>query len=278
MTVPRSDETAAGEATKLTAAGRVLALLGAFATSGGRLTLSEISRQAGLSLTTTHRLVQEVLAWGGLEVDECGKYRLGPKIIELASSSTEGLRLRERALPHLIDLHRRTGMTVHLAVRDDAELLYIEALRGHPNYTGENRIGGRLPLHVGGTGLTLLAFAPNDVVDAYLRRPLRRYTRQTVVEPERLRGVLADIRRQRYCLTRSLLTPRAGSLAAPIVSPDGDVIAAIGVVCLLDRHEPEQYLELVRGTAARASHALLSRPAPMSAYTQEFHRRHALGR
>lgn len=259
---------------KLTAAGRVLALLGAFAKGDGRLTLSEISRQAGLSLSTTHRLVHEVLAWEGLEVDERGRYRLGPKILELASSSTEGLRLREKTLPFLTDLHRRTNMTVHLAVRDGSELIYLEALRPHANYTGENRIGGRLPMHVGGTGLTLLAFAPDDVIDEYLSRPLCRYTPQTIVEPERLRAVLDDIRRQRYAITRGLLTTRAGSVAAPVFGPDGEVCAAVGLVCLLGRHQPEDYAGLVRGAAARASHALLDRPAPLSPGAQEFHRRH----
>lgn len=262
-------------APRMTAAGRVLALLGAFTKGGGRLTLSEISRHAGLSLSTTHRLVHEVLAWGGLEIDEGGKYRLGPKILELASSSTEGLRLREKALPHLIDLHRRTNMTVQLAVRDGLELIYLEALRPHPNYTGENRIGGRLPLHVGGSGLTLLAFAPDDVVDAYLDQPLRRYTPQTVVEPDRLRALLARIRRQRYVVTRSMLTTRAGSLGAPVVGPDGSVEATVGLVCLLDRHVPEEFVQLVQGTAARISHALANRPVPMSPGAREFHLRHA---
>ncbi|UUT36204.1 IclR family transcriptional regulator [Microbacterium elymi] len=182
--------------------------------------------------------------------------------------------MRERALPHLIDLHRRTNMTVHFAVRNGLDLIYLEALRPHPNYTGQNRIGGRLPMHVGGTGLVLLAFAPDDVIDEYLRGPLRRYTPQTIVDPGELRALLERIRHDRVSITRGLLTARAGSVAAPVTGPDGQVEASVGLVCLLDRHEPEQYAELVRGTAVRASHALLDRPAPMSPGAREFHLRH----
>jgi hypothetical protein len=55
------DDTAEQSERKRTAAGRVLALLGAFSRGGGSLTLSEIARHADLSLTTAHRLAKEVL-------------------------------------------------------------------------------------------------------------------------------------------------------------------------------------------------------------------------
>src|SRR5690606_18243018 len=155
------------------------------------------------------------------------------------------------------------------------DLIYLEALRPHPNYTGENRIGGRLPMHVGGAGLTLLAFSPDEVIEDYLSRPLRAYTLRTVVDPDEMRALLAEIRRRRFASTTGLLTPRAGSVAAPVISPDGDVVAVVGLVVLLDRGNPDEYVELVRGTAARASHALLDRPAPMSPGARDFHLRHA---
>src|SRR5690625_5786877 len=71
---------------KRTAAHRVLSLLEAFSVGGGALTLSEISRHADLSLTTTHRLVREVLEWGGLDIDTNGRYRLDRKSTRLNSS------------------------------------------------------------------------------------------------------------------------------------------------------------------------------------------------
>ena len=71
---------------------------------------TEIARRADLSLTTTHRLAHEVLDWGGLEMDEEGRYRLSRKILKLASASTEDLRIRELALPHLVD----EGVNGHL--------------------------------------------------------------------------------------------------------------------------------------------------------------------
>lgn len=260
---------------KRTAAGRVLALLGAFAEGGGALTLSEISRHARLTLTTTHRLVHEVLEWGGLEVDAHGRYRRSRKFLDLASSSTQGLSLREQALPHLVELHRSSGLTVHLAARDDDSVVYLEALRSHPNYTGENRIGGRLRLHVAGTGLVMLAFAPDAFVQDYLSAPLKRYTSRTLTDPAELCARLAEIRKRRYVVLDGHLAPRAGSVAAPVFNPDGTVDTAVGVVFITGQNDPGRYIDMVVMAAARISNTLAERDTRLDPRTIDFNRRHA---
>lgn len=261
------------ETGKRTAAARVLALLDAFSTAGGSLTLSEISRTANLSLTTTHRLVKEVLAWGGLEVDDTGHYRLSRKVLDLASSSTAAMDLRERALPHLVTLHRRTGSTVLLGVRDGGTSMYLEALRAHPNYTGENRIGGRLELHVAATGLVLLAHADDEFVEDYLRRPLKRYTAETLADPDELRRYLARVRSAGYATAVRSLAPGASSLAAPVHGRDGTVEAAVAVI-YTDDEELNRLIEPLRTTAHRVSRALCER-APVDPRTVDFNRRSA---
>ena len=67
------------------AAGRLLAVLDAFGPRSRALSLSEISRRSGLSLSTTHRLVHELLSWGALERDANGRYSIGVRLLELAA-------------------------------------------------------------------------------------------------------------------------------------------------------------------------------------------------
>jgi DNA-binding IclR family transcriptional regulator len=271
----RTEEASDPEPGKRTAAARVLALLGAFSRGGGALTLSEISRYADLSLTTTHRLAKEVLEWGGLELDDQGRYRLSRKILDLASSSTQALRLRERALPHLANLHRLTGLTVHLSVRDGLDAVYLDVLRAHANLTGESRIGGRLRLHVAATGLVLLAYAGEACVDDYLEEPLKRYTTEGIGDPATLREYLAEVRRNRFAIAPRFVAPRAGSVAAPICNPDGTVETALGVVYVTDRDDPMKLVDLVRATANRISHDLAERKPQLDPRTIEFKRRQA---
>jgi DNA-binding IclR family transcriptional regulator len=259
---------------KRTAADRVLAFLGAFASGGGSLTLSQISRYADLPLSTTHRLAKEVLQWGGIEIDDTGHYRLSSKILDLASASTEAMRLRERALPPLVDLHGRTGLTVHLAVRDGTSVMYLEALRAHPNYTGENRIGGRLRLHVAATGLVLLAFADEPFREGYLRGPLKRYTSETIADPDTLRSCLRFVQENGYAIAHRFVAMGAGSVAAPVMGADGTVQAAVGVVYPTNQCEPNRLIDCVRITANRISASLRQRYRP-DARTIDFNRRRA---
>jgi len=260
---------------KRTAAGRVLSLLGAFSRGGGSLTLSEIARYADLSLTTAHRLAKEVLEWGGLELDDTGHYRLSRKFLDLASASTNGLHLREAALPHLADLHRLTGLTVHLAVKDGDDVLYLEALRPHTNYSGENRIGGRLKLHVAAIGLVLLAYAGDDVIDAYLRQPLKRYTPHTLADEASIRAFIESVRKNRIGIGSQSITLGTGAIAAPIFNDDGTVTTALGMVFVEGRDDPQKLVDPVRATAARISRALLDRRTSPDPRTVDFNRRHA---
>jgi len=260
---------------KRTAAWRVLALLGAFSRGGGSLTLSQLSRYADLSLTTTHRLVGEVMEWGGLEQDAEGRYRLSSKILNLASSSTQALRLREHALPHLLELHRQTGLGVQLGVRDDSSVMFLEALRTHPNYSGENRIGGRLPLHGTASGLVLLAYAMPDVVDDYLEQRLARYTPHTVIDPDTIRGELEIIRKRRYALGSQLISLEAGSVAAPVLNEELIVAAAVNVVFFVDRDDPQRLIKPVLETANRISRSLAEVKSAPDPRTVDFRRRQA---
>lgn len=266
---------AAGMPDKRTAAGRVLSLLGAFARGGGALTLTELSRYANLSLTTTHRLAKELLTWGGVELDPEGRYRLSNKIVELASSSTRAFQLRERALPYLIDLHRQTGLNVQLAAREDHHVLYLEALRTQPNYTGENRIGGRLPLHATGTGLVLLAYSDDRFVEEYLAAPLHRYTPHTLTDPAELREYLADVRRRRYAVASQSIALDSGSVAAPVIGPDLDVIAAVNAIYFLQHHDVSKLVHSVLTTANRISQSIAESRTSPDPRTIDFNRRQA---
>nr|WP_307849563.1 IclR family transcriptional regulator [Qaidamihabitans albus] len=215
---------------KQTACARVLAVLSAFAaTSGASLSLTDISRRAGLSLTTTHRLVGELTEWGALERHD-RQYRIGIRVLELAASSTRGLELREIAMPYLMDLHAATKENVHLAVRAGLEIVYVERLHAPGGVEILSRIGGRWPLHATGTGLVLLAHAGYDVQEQVLSGPLQRFTSKTICDSRTLRQALAEVKRTRVAVTDGQITPGAVAIASPVHGADGEVVSAVGVV------------------------------------------------
>ncbi|WP_460773085.1 IclR family transcriptional regulator [Microbacterium sp. GXF7504] len=260
---------------KRTAASRLLALLDAFGVGDGAKTLSELSRHAGLSLTTTHRLVHELRGWGGVEVDPRGRYRLSNKLLALASGSAQAFELRERALPHLMALNRVAGISVQLAVRDGGDVLYLEALRTIPNYTGQNRIGGRMPLHTVATGLVLLAHEEPAFVDEYLSGPLARFTERTPTDPAAIRRELERLRERRYVCADRTVTPEAGSVAAPVVGEDGRVVAAVGVIYFVAQTDPRQLIRPLLTAAKQISQAMTETRSAPDPRTIAFNRRRA---
>lgn len=109
---------------------RVLAVLGAFSPDRPALSLSDLSRRAGLPLSTTHRIVGELARRGALERQEDGRYRVGLWLWEVASLSPRGMGLREAAMPFLEDLYEATHENVQLAVLDAPEVVYVERISG----------------------------------------------------------------------------------------------------------------------------------------------------
>jgi len=230
---------------------KVLALLEAFTASAPELTLSELSRRAGVSLPTTHRRAAELVDWGALEKTADGRYRIGLRLWEIGALAPRAHALREAALPFLEELYVVTRQNVQLAVREGLELVFVERIAGRGAVPVLTRVGGRFSLHATGVGLVLLAYAPADVQQTVLANPLPRYTRWTITEPADLRRTLAAVRTQGYAVSDRMVTADALSVAAPVVGRSGHVQAAVSLVLNAGDDAPVRALVNAVRTAAR---------------------------
>lgn len=211
-----------------TVASRVLALLGAFDGHHPRLTLTELAARAGLPVPTAHRLVGELVGWGALARTPAGDYVVGRRMWDLGLLAPVQSGLRELASPYLHDLYGATLATVHLAVRDGSEVLYLDRLAGHASVPVVSSVGSRLPMHATGVGKVLLAHAPAPVLQDVLAH-LTRITPYTVTQPGLLRRQLAKVLRDDHATTTEEMSLGACSIAVPI-RRDEDVVAALGIV------------------------------------------------
>ncbi|RPE38413.1 IclR family transcriptional regulator [Streptomyces sp. Ag109_O5-1] len=209
---------------------RLLAVLAAFDHGHPALSLTDISRRAGLSLTTAHRLVGALTEWGALERDTDGLYHVGLRLWELAALAPRGLALRQIALPYLEDLYEATHENVQLAVRDGSEVVYIEWLSGRSAVGVHIRVGARWPLHATGVGLALLAHETPAFQQEYCAGPLACFTPYTITDPARLRRSLAEVRRTGVAVSSRQVTDDALSVAAAVRGATGQVAAAVSVV------------------------------------------------
>jgi len=244
------------QAARANAARRLLAVLDAFGPRSRALSLSEIARRSGLSLSTAHRLVHELLSWGALERDQNGCYSIGVRLLELAALAPRGLDLREAAFPCLDDLHHRTRGNVHLAVRDGMEVVYVEVIRACATHPTCGRIGDRWPMHATGTGLVLLAFADPAFQEQVLEGPLERFTPLTITDPAQLRRKLAQVRQSGYAVAVGSITLPDLVVGVPVYDQVGALAAAISVVLEANRARPRVMASLLTSASAEITRRL----------------------
>ena len=211
-----------------TVTSRALSLLGAFDEHHRRLTLTELSRRSGLPMPTAHRLVGEMVAWGALARTPSGEYVVGRRLWDLGLLAPVQTGLRQLASPYLHDLYGATLATVHLAVRDGTQVLYLDRLSGHASVPVVSTVGSRLPMHATGVGKVLLAHAPPSV-QAEVLGNLTRVTAYTISQPGTLRRQLARVLREDYATTVEEMSLGACSVAVPIRARS-EVVAALGIV------------------------------------------------
>lgn len=231
-------------------------LLGAFS-RGDALTLNELCERTGLAKSTVHRLVVDLHALGW--VARTGRrYELGMAMFELGELVPVKHGLRAAALPFMQDLFAVMQETVHLAVRDGQDAVYIEKLHGHGSLPLPSRTGGRAPLNCTAVGKALLAHEPPDIVDELLAHPLRRWTPLSIVAPDVLRMELASVRRTGVAVEREEASTGGACVAAPVVINDR-AVAALSVSVPVERFRPDRLAPAVRTAALGLSRTLAAR-------------------
>ncbi|SDP41809.1 transcriptional regulator, IclR family [Actinopolyspora xinjiangensis] len=236
--------------------GKLFTLLSVFSPRRTVLTLSEIAHRSGLAVTTVHRLVGELVERGILERDSDRRYRIGLALFEIAALAPRGPGLREVALPYMEDLYEVTRENVQLGVRAEDEVVFVERIAGRASVGVRTRLGGRFPMPPTGLGLVLLAHAPSEVRQRVLEAPLRRFTPHTLTDPERVRSVLSDVRRDGFAISDRQVTSDALSVAAPVFGGSGEVVAALSVVLRFGSVRPSSLAPAVRMAARGISRAL----------------------
>jgi DNA-binding IclR family transcriptional regulator len=189
----------------------------------GRLTLAQIVRRTGLPRSSAHRMLERLVQLRWLR--RSGRdYELGMRLVELGSLAVHQDRLVRAATPLLGELHRATGLVVHLAVLDGSDVVYLEKIGDRMISAIPTRVGGRQPAHCTAVGKALLAYGDEDIaVDLQARK-----TKYSISSSSQLAVELARVRAHGIAFEREESLLGFGCVAAPIGSP-GEAVAAVSV-------------------------------------------------
>jgi DNA-binding IclR family transcriptional regulator len=216
---------------------RILSVL----SDGKPRSLKELSGEIGMNNSTTFRLLS-TLASGGY-VERGGRavtYKLGIACLELARAYQESSDLRQVALQELEQLRDDTKETVHLAILDHMEVVYLEKFHGlHAIGIMSSQVGGRSPAYCTGLGKILLAYADQAAVRSYYeKKGFHRYSESTIADLGSLMRHLHAARDRGYALDLGEHEPEIHCIAAPIFDMNGSVVAAISLSGPTSRMKP----------------------------------------
>ena len=211
-------------------ADRVLRLLETFGPAERDLTLSEIADRMQLPRSSVHRLLATLSARGYVERDpQNHRYSLGVRLFEVGSNVIHGRGLHAAAHPVLEKLTMTTGETSHLAVSSGTEAVYVYKLDGPSAIQMPSRVGGRAPGHATSIGKVLLAWGDADGRRQILSRPLKPYTRHTIVDGKKLSAEFDTVRSRGYATDLEEFEDGLRCVAAPVFDMADRVIAAVGI-------------------------------------------------
>jgi DNA-binding IclR family transcriptional regulator len=205
---------------------RVVAVLDAVEDGAG--TFSAIVATTGLPRSTVHRLLRAMEAHGLVTEPGDGAYRLGPRLLRLASNAAADLPLRDIARPALEDLARHTGESAQLYVRARDARVCVDAVESERELRTIVPVGAALPLTAGSAGKVFLAWASSDRERDRLIAAAVPLTPSTPTG-DRLRREVAAARRAGYASSGSERQEGVGSVSAPVLGPDGTLVAVVSV-------------------------------------------------
>ncbi|MFD4573596.1 IclR family transcriptional regulator [Streptomyces sp. NPDC058417] len=174
---------------------RTTRLLEAFEATQESWGVSELAERVGLPKSTAQRLLTD-LGRSGWVVRTGNRWTLGRPVFQVGNRVPDCApnQLRETAMPHLARLHAMTGETVHLAVLDRHQVLYLAKVRAESGAAVVTSVGGTQSAHASALGKVLLAGADDEVVRELLGSVLPGFTPATIREPRRLRAELDSVR------------------------------------------------------------------------------------
>ena len=209
---------------------RTLTILEVLSDYNDGLGITEISSLVNLHKSTVHRLLSTLIYKGYVVDEETSKYKITFKLFELGSKKVEKLDLLNCSKPYTKALMESVNEVVHLVIREDAEIIYIDKVEANNTISMSSRIGKRIPMYCTATGKAILAFLPEDeVLKVWNNSKIIKLTENTNTDFILFKKELETIREKGYAIDDEENEMGVRCVGAPIFNINGEIISALSV-------------------------------------------------
>jgi DNA-binding IclR family transcriptional regulator len=195
------------------------------------LALISIAKQIGIAKSTLHGILTTLVEVGYVAQDpDTGFYKPGMHLFELGNLISQKIDVLRISKPYMQEISQETGETVHLAVLEDGEVLYIGKQESNSSIRIVTEAGLKLPAHCTGVGKALLAGLDKVKIKSIVRsKGLAQYTDTTITTLEGLLSEIDNVKGNGYATDQQEFMVGLRCVAIPIFDHNGSVVCAISI-------------------------------------------------
>lgn len=219
------------ERTFVSALARGIEVLEAFGGRKRRMTIAEVAERTGIPRAAARRSLFTLAKLGYVAVDEDRRYHLAPRVLCFGDAYLSATPLALLGQPVLDRISDAVNESCSLGILEQNEIVYLVRSTSSRIISPALNVGRRLPAYCTSIGHVLLSELSAEALEAYLRAvPLLPFTPHTVTSKDALRAMLAQVRERGYAIADQQMEPHIRTIAVPVRSIAGEVVAGINVV------------------------------------------------
>ncbi len=241
-----------------------MAVLEAFSTHPGPMSLQELANLSGLDKSTVQRMSFTLLQLGYLRKGVDGRgFCLGLKTLDRSFDFLRSWPLIERATPILNGLERTSGERTDLSIFDDLDICYAIRRQSKRQTFFATLIGRRVPTYCSSGGRAIMSKLTDPEVDSILQRStLKLLTPKTIIDPEEIRQRIRLARQDGYSLVHNESQIGEVAVACAILDNRARPVAAVHIAGSLSEWTVEDFAKSFAPLAVEAAGALSGAVAP----------------
>jgi DNA-binding IclR family transcriptional regulator len=228
---------------------RAIAVLDAVADAGTELGTNEIARRTGINVSSISRLLSTLAGAGLVQyLPSSGRYRLGVRILQLASAARDSLDVRSLARPYLEELTRLTSETSTLSIPGEHEVMTLDFVQSSLSVRSVAQLGRNSVPHATAAGKVFLACGGGVADEA-----LAAFTSRTIVDRTALDAEIEHVRQRGWAKATGEREEDLNAVAVPVLDEHAQLIAILGVQGPAGRFGPQAMQAAVEPLRHRAA-------------------------